>query len=314
MLFMVNLIPSYRFSGHDSFQCRYAWLPKAVKFVNGDKIDPFRDEDGAMVDLGIGKNMVRSLNFWATVTGVIEKDAGRIKVSDFGTQLLGPKGCDKFLENVQTLWLLHWKIATNSEPLFAWDFLLNDWHQTDFTRSEALSALSQKARDLHKDLSEKTLDTHLDVFLHTYLPTKNRKGELQEDNLDCPLVELHLLNVLADRVSTDSRRREPIFSFRVEEKREISDELFAYCLIEFWESRFPNSETLSFREVAVGKSSPGQIFKLPERCVRERLERISNGSSPLFHFDDNVLLQQLRRARKANATQLLGRIYGHNCD
>jgi hypothetical protein len=49
----------YRVSGHESFPCRYTWLPKTVR---GLKNNPrlFADEDQAMVDLGLGKNMVRS--------------------------------------------------------------------------------------------------------------------------------------------------------------------------------------------------------------------------------------------------------------
>lgn len=316
----MNATSNYRFSGHDSFQCRYAWLPKAVNFVDrkdpdfvdGKNPDPFRDEDKAMVRLGVGKNMVRSINFWASMVGVIDKKDGKTIVTDFGRDLLGRDGHDEFLENIQTLWLLHWKITTNPEPLFAWDFLLNDWHRSDFTHSEALDAMIEKAAASGKVLSKTTLNTHLDVFLHTYLPTRSRKGEVLEDNLDCPLVELHLLNVLADKISTDSRRREPAFSFRVEEKHEVSDELFAYCLNEFWTSKFPSSETLSFREVSVGKGSPGQVFKLPERYVRERLDRISTSTKGLFIFDDNVLLQQLKRTKKADSVKLLDRVYGHD--
>ncbi len=83
---------------------------------------------------------------------------------------------------------------------------------------------------LGKNLSENTLETHFDVFLHTYLPTQSRKGLVLEDNLDCPLVELRLLKVSGERVSTDSARREPTYSFRTEEKLDISDELFIFCL------------------------------------------------------------------------------------
>ena len=55
----------YRISGHESFPCRYAWLPKAVNRVL-KKPDVFVDEQQAMVDLGVGKNMVRAIRFWKT--------------------------------------------------------------------------------------------------------------------------------------------------------------------------------------------------------------------------------------------------------
>ena len=60
---------AYRISGHETFSCRYTWLPKAVR---GLRENPrlFSDEARAMVDLGVGKNMVRSIRFWSQVAGV----------------------------------------------------------------------------------------------------------------------------------------------------------------------------------------------------------------------------------------------------
>src|SRR4051812_30477096 len=98
--------PTFRFTGHDTFQCRYAWLPKAVKFVECKDGNPFAQEDEAMVSLGVGKNMVRSIAFWAEVSGVIENQNGKLVSSEFGKLLLGHEGHDEFLQNIQTLWLL----------------------------------------------------------------------------------------------------------------------------------------------------------------------------------------------------------------
>lgn len=307
---------TYRYSGHDTFQCRYAWLPKAVKLIGGQKPQPdlFDNEDHAMVSLGVGKNMVRSIAFWAETAGVLEGLARNMVVTEFGRVLLGHEGHDEYLENIQTLWLLHWKIATNPQPLFAWDFLLNHWHRPDFSRREAVQAFIERSTVLGKNLSENTLETHFDVFLHTYLPTRSRKGLVLEDNLDCPLVELRLLKISGERISTDSARREPTYSFRTEEKPEISDELFIYCLDQFWKEKSPNSETLPFREVSVGAGSPGQVFKLPERWVRERLDRIQTESKGTFAFDDSASLQQVRRMKKTEPGTLLGRVYDNAGD
>jgi transposase len=52
---------SFRFSGHETFACRFAWLPKAYQFLKSHPEHWSNDEE-AMVALGIGKNMVRSLN------------------------------------------------------------------------------------------------------------------------------------------------------------------------------------------------------------------------------------------------------------
>ena len=64
-----------RYSGHEWFPCRYAWLPKAVRALADDP-GALRDTEGAVERLGIGKNMVRALVFWATAMGVIESSGG----------------------------------------------------------------------------------------------------------------------------------------------------------------------------------------------------------------------------------------------
>ena len=83
---------TYRISGHESFPCRYAWLPKAVR---GLQEDPklFLDEEGAMVKLGVGKNMVRSIRFWSQVMGMAEAETKRpsLSLTDFGRILLAEK-------------------------------------------------------------------------------------------------------------------------------------------------------------------------------------------------------------------------------
>ena len=50
----------YRFSGHQTFAFRYGWLEKGVKAVAASA-GIFGAED-AIVQLGVGKNMVESLS------------------------------------------------------------------------------------------------------------------------------------------------------------------------------------------------------------------------------------------------------------
>ncbi len=175
---MTDAAVNYRFSGHETFPCRYTWLPKAVQSLAQDPA-LFYNEDQAMVTLGVGKNMVRAIRFWADAAGVSVRGVdGASIVSSFGADLLSETGYDPFLEDAKTLWLIHWKIATSVEPLFAWDYLLNSWHRPDFTRSEAVQFLAEEASRIGKKLSHVTLENHFTTFLHTYVPTRSKKGEV----------------------------------------------------------------------------------------------------------------------------------------
>lgn len=303
---------NFRFSGHETFPCRYTWLPKAVRNLSNNS-NLFSDEDNAMVCLGVGKNMVRAIRFWMDAASVATMSKNRsdgLEVSEFGKGVFGQNGHDEFLEDVKTLWLIHWNFSTNTkEPLFAWHYMLNFWHRSDFTRAEVLQAFQSETEKLDKKISPVTLDQHFTTFLHTYLPTRSKKGDVLEDNLDCPLVELELIRNIGERTGNDSTRREAIYAFRVEEKPEISGELFAYCLADFWQQRFSQEKTLPFRQVAVGEGSPGQVFKLPEQGLRDRLEALEHDSKGLFTYQESSAIQQVVKHRQPNLSDLLDRVY-----
>lgn len=263
-----------------------------------------------MIVLGVGKNMVRAIRFWVQAAGVARTDGDGLKTTEFGDAVLGERGFDPFLEDVRTLWLVHWKLCTPSEaPLFAWDYLLNRWQQPEFTRAGALAGLQIEAARLdNRRLSTVTLEQHFDTFLHTYVPTRSRKGEIQEDSLDCPLVELELIHKVGERRADDQGRTETIYAFRREEKKEISSGLFLFCLHEYWQARHREEATLLFRDIALAAGSPGQIFKLTEVDMRARLERLEQDSDGLYAYRESASFRQVVRTGKTNG-DLLASIY-----
>lgn len=266
-----------------------------------------------MVDLGVGKNMVRAIRFWAQAAGAIESLGGRAgyRVTPLGHAVLDdPKGADPFLEDIRTLWLIHWKLSTNIDsPLLAWDYLLNRWQDPILAPSLAVDALVKEAALQDQHLSPVTIQQHFDTFLHTYVPTRGRKGEVQEDNLDSPLVELELLVKTGYRELDTGERREAIYAFRREEKPDITPELFAYCLVDFWRQRYPREDTLPLVTIASGHGSPGQIFKLREEDIRTRLATLEHDTSGALIFSDAANLQQLRRQRWPDSLELLRAIF-----
>lgn len=302
----------YRISGHESFPCRYTWLPKAVRGLDADP-KLFADEERAMVDLGVGKNMVRSIRFWSLAAGmaVVESKGAAPVLTDLANRLLGNRGLDPYLEDRRTLWLIHWKLSTNVQnPLLAWDYFLNRWQEPELTAGLAVKALEKLFSGRDDRVSLATLERHFDAFLHTYVPTRGRKGDVQEDNLDCPLVELQLIVSAGDReIDRASGKREPIYVFRRDEKPDITPELFMYCLNDFWQARHLNEATLPFREVAHGYGSPGQVFKLAEDDVRARIEELNKRSGGLFVYSESANLQQIQKTTQAKPSSLIKAIY-----
>ena len=273
----------------------------------------FSDDEKAMVDLGVGKNMVRSIRFWAQVAGVVDTPARGMghSLSRFGLALLGEGGHDPFLEDLRTLWLIHWNLSTDTKaPLLAWDFLLNRWQEPELVPSVIIKTLQKEAARLDDGLSAVTIDQHWDAFLHTYVRTRGRKGEVQEDNLDSPLTELELIVRVGERpVDKDAGRAEPIYAFRREEKPDITPELFVYSLNDFWNKRHAAESTMTFREVAHGHGSPGQIYKLPEDDVRARVERLAQQTKNFFSYTESANLQIVQRHERRESIELLDDVF-----
>ncbi|MCC5022460.1 MAG: DUF4007 family protein [Candidatus Synoicihabitans palmerolidicus] len=300
----------FRFSGHETFVCRYAWLPKASREVTPNPL-LFKDDDNAMVALGVGKNMVRSIHFWAEMAQVIEQvEDGSHRITSFGQQLIGHDGHEPFLESVSALWLIHWKIATNPKsPLFFWHQLLNFWHRAEFRESEIIAFFEKNTSATAALRSKSTLGAGYRVFVNTYVPGQSAKGEVGEDSLDSPLVELDLLRRVGDSRGGGLQHRETIFAFNLDDKPAVSPTLFAYCLHNFWSNNYPDEQTLPFSIITAAPGSPGQGFKLPEFAVRRRLDLLKATTGGVFTFEESVSLQLAQRKRSADFETLLDAVY-----
>src|SRR5581483_1990491 len=255
------------FSGHETFAMRHGWLKKAVDAVEADP--QVFVKDSAMVDLGVGKNMVRSIRHWSLAAGVVSEMPGtrgaELGATDFGRLIFGPHGVDPFLEDQNTLWLIHWKLATNERRSTGWCWLFNLLHTDEFTRDSVSELFTSELKRRNIAVpSESSLHRDIDCALRTYVGTRT-KAELLEESLECPLVELQILTADADGV---------LFRFSRGPKPTLSDEVFLFCLLEFWAAR-QSPDSLAFSEIAFAPGSPGSVFKLDENSIAIRLEELN---------------------------------------
>ena len=66
---------------------------------------------------------------------------------------------------------------------------------------------------------------------------------------------------------------------------------------------------MSFREIASGRGSPGQIFKLPEQEIRDRLEDIEAVTDSAISFRESINLSQIQKQKDIEWENLLDAIY-----
>ena len=65
-----------KFSGHDTFPFRYAWLTKIVHYLEDGNLKTIKEFDKhklkTMSEFGVGLNMVKSLRHWSQVTKICD--------------------------------------------------------------------------------------------------------------------------------------------------------------------------------------------------------------------------------------------------
>ncbi len=259
-----------RFSGHETFACRFAWLPRAVRLIARDE-KALSDDERAILELGLGKNMVRALRFWLEAFDVASSKGGSWALLSFGDAIFGARGLDKYIERAETQWLLHWQLSTAVEnPLFAWRHILYRRMRPDFTRSELLAEMRVEGERLGYEHSEVTLLQHADVFIHSYAGSLNPASP--EDALDGPLVDLGLLRRLGRRRG-GADRIEPVFSLARIPIREVGSAVVDYAIASYWQSRRRGESAVTFRDLAHGDGSPGATLRLEAEDLRDHLER-----------------------------------------
>jgi len=258
-----------RFSGHETFACRFAWLPKAVRLIARDP-SALADDERAILELGLGKNMVRALRFWLESFEVASARSGQWALLPFGEAVFGESGLDRYIERVETQWLLHWHLSTAVQnPLFAWRHILYRRMRADFTRSELLHEMRAEGERLGYEHSDVTLLQHADAFLHSYVGSPSSASP--EDTLDGPLVDLGLVRRLGRRRG-GADRIEPVFALARVHVEEVGRAVLDYAIASYWQARRAGEAVITFRDLLHGEGSPGATLRLHAEDLRDYLE------------------------------------------
>lgn len=293
----------HSFSGHETFPFRYPWLKKGFDAVLEDgKV--FQRED-AITTLGVGKNMVRSIRHWCLAAGVLEdspeQSGSTLQPSELGKLLLADDGLDPYLEDPATLWLLHWHIASNRARATTWFWTFSHFHEPEFTREALTSALLSWTQTLGgKQVAANSLKRDVEVFLRTYVPARSSRGDIAEDTLDCPLVELRLIIQPAAGQS---------YQFRRGAQQTLPDGIFLYAVLQFWKVFAPAAETLALHDLARQPGSPGGLFKIDESSLAERLEGLERLTDGALTYGETAGLRQLYRKQQLEAEEFLAEAY-----
>lgn len=161
-------VKRYCFSGHETFYCKSLWLKKGYDYLfEGNNFN----QDDAVVRLGVGKNMVASIRFWLKAFGLTIDDTP----TDIANIVLHNDG-DPFLEDTNTLWLLHYLLVSNKiSSIYNLLFVEYQREKKELDRELLQNFVKRRCNvpEQKNVYNENTVKKDIGVLLHNYLAPKS---------------------------------------------------------------------------------------------------------------------------------------------
>lgn len=252
----------YSFSGHETFHCRSLWLKKGIDYIQNDHS---LQDDSAVVDLGVGKNMVASIKFWMRATSLLRENT----VTRLGDFLFGREGEDRYCEDVATLWILHYHLVTSSiASLYGLTFIDFQREKREFDRDSLLSFVKRMCNTPEQKnvYNENTVRKDIGVLLQNYVAPTDLK---QIERFSALFINLNLISCSGDDK----------FRFSEIPQNTIPDEIILYALFDFKRDDL----SLSFDKIQM----LALLFCMPVASFLERLSELAVKYSNIIDYSDN---------------------------
>lgn len=275
----------YSFSGHESFQCKSLWLKKGYDYLlAGGK---FNDAD-SVVKLGVGKNMVASIRFWLRAFSLITAD----ELTPLAKYIFDDvNGRDKFTEDINTLWILHYLLVkSGNASIYNLLFLEYQREKKEFSKSELQTFIKRKCSvpEQKNVYNENTVKKDIGVLLKNYIAPTDLKTI---EDFSALLLDLNLIN----------RREADRYVFRQVKNTEISAEVLLYAMIDFSNK----DKTLSLDKL----QALALIFCMPLPDLIEAIKRIESKYSRSIVFTDNSGVKNVQLLAELEPSTILDSYY-----
>ena len=268
---MRQLMNRLNFSGHESFHCRSTWLKKGFDYINEGC--NFSDPQG-IVRLGVGKNMLTSIQYWMSAFGLFDSHK---QVSEVANFILDTEGRDPFLEDPASLWLLHYYLVkTGKASIFSLVFNEFRKERVEFTKDHLYGFITRKCSEEKTPFSSNTIKKDISVFLRTYLRPTNTSTDIENQFsgllVDCELIE------------SFRGEEEHVEWFRIANSSgdHIPDEIILFGILDSINSE----SSISVNTLLVEQDSVGSIFALNREGLVRKLKRLQLRYKNLVYSDD----------------------------
>jgi hypothetical protein len=274
------------FAKHETFYIRDGWLQKGLRAVSANS-GIFLDES-APAQLGLGKNMVRSLRYWMQIAGLTYEEQSRStkvqRLTEFGNLVLSH---DLYQEREDTLWIIHHNLLSNPALATSWYWFFNHFAPNSFTRQGFVERIHQWLVTQVADDSELPASSSIlkdfDCIIHTYCPRGRQISP--EDTLESPLVVLGLMREVEQ--NDDDLRKTRHYRLQSPMPDVISPFALLYTLLKRQEHERPGARQVSLNDALRAPMSAGRTFNIGLGVLEEVMRRLEN-------LDERVAVRLVR--------------------
>jgi len=290
-----------QFSGHDSFICKHFWLKKGYDFIKQGQ-RTFNDEL-AVVDLGVGKNMVTAISYWLKAYGITDSSN---HITELGHFLFNEKnGHDPFLEDLGSIWLLHYSLI-KADKASIYNLFFNEFRKDkfSFTREQLSNFLLRKldAND-QKNVNANTINSDISVFIRNYLKPglRNKKTDI-EDEFSNLFIDLQFMETYQSENAED--RIVEWYKIENDLRIDLPAEIVLFSILD----NESYGDSISFKELQSGHNSPGNVFALNEDGLYNKIERIVE-ICPDATYTQSAGVRELQFKSKPDKWKILNEYY-----
>jgi hypothetical protein len=263
-----------RFGGHETFAIREGWLARGLNLLESNP--QALSDDFAEDQLGVGKNMAKSIRHWVVATGLAERQGssrgktGTFAITDFG-QLLWER--DRHFLDPATWWMIHINLVNTPEHAESWDWFFNNWNHRRFDKAVCVENLRRFIIVNNRRCPNiRTLDRDIGCLLASYSRSMPAARIDPEDASESPLQELGLLNHF----------RGSGYYKLVEGHKDIPASVFGYCVSRALQGE-DGPDEFSLTELERMRGGPGRAFGINAEAIYDLVNKyVANGYGSMF--------------------------------
>ena len=255
-----------KFRAHETFFIRKGWLSKGMKYVQ-NRPDVFvSKKENPMDVLGIGSNMVKSLRYWLQTVGLTSEPHTGRRIQNFTELGHTIYTHDRYIEELGTLFLLQYKLASNKEDATAWYYFFNEFNMAEFTKEDFVASLQNYVlmNGDNVSVAMRSLNDDFTCIVNTYLPRhrSNASKSNPENNIDSPFGDLGLIDILNKVKKTYKKSIPAITSI---------NPWVAFAVIQ---DQANDRKEIGLNELLTAPCNIGKVFNLDAISMLDLLRRI----------------------------------------